>query len=322
MKLFSAIVQQIKYHMLLVLIWLIRYLPYSFVLNFFRSLGVIAWLVDPFHRKIASIQMQAALGLKHVWYIVLKVFINQGEILVDAIRYAYMSDAEINARVEVEGKEHLDEALASKRGIMIFMGHIGNWEILSNVPRLFGIQLCHMAELRKDPQLESIIHEIRSRSGITFLPPKGKALMLIRELKKGRIISMMVDLRTKGKRALLCNFFGLPAITNPGPAFIALKGNALVLPLYTVKLNGTHRICFEKAMDPGYFGEGYDAIQALSDFMQSWVASIVRKHPEQWIWLYTRWLKRSDIRRIIKKKLDFKEYIHRQVEAVMSDQKK
>jgi Kdo2-lipid IVA lauroyltransferase/acyltransferase len=309
MRLLERLSSDLQFHGTLAMIRIIRAMPERAAIALGRSIMTLVWAFMPLRRKIANIQISAALSLANPWRLVLKVFMNQGEILVDAIKYAYLSDAEINTRVVVEGKEHLDEALASKRGIMIFTGHIGNWEILSNAPRLLGIQLCHMADLRKDPRLESIIHEMRSRSGVTFLPPKGKALMLIRELKKGRIISMVVDQRCKRKGALLCSFFGLPAITNPGPAFIALKGNALVLPVYTVKQDGNHRICFEKPVDPRDFGQGDDAIQGLSDFMQSFVESAVKRYPDQWFWLHSRWISRSTFQKKIGCVKDFRGFV-------------
>ena len=75
-------------------------------------------------------------------------------------------------------------------------------------------------------------------------------------------------------------------------------------------------------MDTEQFGDGDEAVQKLSDFMQSWVASVVRELPEHWFWLYTRWLKRSDMRRVIKNKLDFKEYVHKKADEALRDKEK
>jgi KDO2-lipid IV(A) lauroyltransferase len=221
----------------------------------------------------------------------------------------------------VDGKEYLDEALASGRGLMIFTGHIGNWEVLSNVPRLLGTQFCHMAVIRKDARLESIINEMRTRSGVTILPTKGKGLMLIKQLRRGRTISMIVDQRGKSRDGLLCDFFGLPAVTNPGPAFLALKGNALVLPAYTVKLGGIHRICITKAVDASDFGEGDEAIQRLSDFMQSFIASVVEQYPDQWFWLHSRWIRRKNFQNI-KTDKDFRDLVFAQAERIRSEKKR
>ncbi len=322
MKLLTDFVQQLKYHALLVLIRLIRYLPYFFVLNLFRSLSVIVWLVDPFHRKVASIQIQAALGLNDVRHLVLKVFMNQLDIMVDTIRYAFMSDDEIRSRIVVEGKEHMDDAQASGRGIMMITGHISNWEILGHMKKVMGTEFCIMADIRKDPILEAIVNDIRVRCGATILPPTGTFHLLINELKAGKTIGMVIDMRGDQKEDIYCDVFGMLAPTKTAPASIALQGNALVMPVYTIKQGGTYHWYFAKAFDAAQFGDGDAAVRKLSQFMQSWIASVVREHPEHWFWLYTRWLKRPDMRRIIKNKLDFKEYVHRKVEAVLSDQKK
>jgi len=312
MKPLGSIPQEIRYRASLLVLALVRFLPYVLIMTLFRFFAVLAFFLDPYHRKVAGIQMRSALGLAHVRLLVLKVFMNQAEILVDTVRYAYMSDEEIRNKVKVEGKQHLDTALSNGRGIMMITGHIGNWEIISHIPRVLGIQFCVMADVRKDKRLESIVDRIRSRSGATILPPKGKALMLIKELKKDHTIGMVVDNRGEKKDGLLCNVFGMPAPTNPAPAFIAIKGNALVLPVYAIKQRGSYRIRFSKAA--GTFGIGETAMRHLSDFMQSWVSSVVKEHPHQWFWLYSRWVKRSDMRRIIKKGLDFREYVLRQAE--------
>jgi KDO2-lipid IV(A) lauroyltransferase len=303
---------EIRYQFLRSAIRLIRHLPYRFILYLFRFLAMIAWLVDPFHRKIAYIQMSSALSLRKPWRLVLKVFMNQADILIDTIKYAYMNIEEIRAKIVVEGKEHLGEALARGRGLLLFTGHIGNWETLSHFSRILGVEFCIMADVRNDPRLDSIIDDIRSRSGATILPPKGKALMLIKELRKGRTIGMVVDSRGDLKDGLFCPIFGMPAPTNPAPAFIAIKGNALVLPVYIVKLHGTYHIRILKAVDAADFGEGSGAIQALSDFMQSTLASVVEQYPDQWFWLYSRWVTRSAMRSIMRRKLDFKGYVLQQ----------
>ena len=209
------------------MIRLILAMPYHAAITLGRSIMLLVWLFMPLRRKIVKIQMSTALGLDNPWRLVMKVFMNQGDILVDTIKYAYMSDDEIRTKVVVEGKENLDEALSSGRGLMMFTGHIGNWEVLSHLSRLLNIEFCVMADIRKDERLESIIDNLRARSGATILPPKGKALMLIKELKKGRTIGMIIDQRGRRRDGILCNFFGLPALTNPAPAFIAMKGGAL-----------------------------------------------------------------------------------------------
>jgi Kdo2-lipid IVA lauroyltransferase/acyltransferase len=302
------------------MIRLIRLMPYHAALTLGRSIMVIVWALMPLRRKIVRIQMEAALGLNNPWRLALKVFMNQGDILIDAIKYSYMSTDEIRKRITVEGKENLDAALASKRGLMMFTGHISNWEVLSHTSRLLNVEFCIMADVRKDPRLEAVIDGVRARAGATILPPKGKALMLIKELKKGKTIGFVVDQRGRPKDGLLCSIFGLPAPTNPAPAFIAIKGDALVQPVYIVKQKGRYRICIMKAVDSRDFAEGDEAIQKLSDFMQSFVASVAQQYPDQWFWLHSRWIRRKNLVNV-KTAQEFKAMILAHADGIRSHKK-
>jgi Kdo2-lipid IVA lauroyltransferase/acyltransferase len=149
----------------------------------------------------------------------------------------------------------------------------------------------------------------------------GRFIMLIRELKKGKIIGVIVDQRGKARDGHLCNIFGLPAPTNPAPSFLAIKGDVLVQGAYIVKLNGTYHIRIDKAVDCADFGKGNDAIQQLSDYMQSWVASKVEKYPDQWFWLHSRWVKRNLFRNI-KTVDDFKHTVVTRAEEIRSQTQK
>jgi Kdo2-lipid IVA lauroyltransferase/acyltransferase len=315
MKSFRFILQKMRYGVSLSVLLLIRFLPHGLVLNLLRSLAAIAWLADPFHRKVAGIQMRCALGLDTVWPHVLKVFMNQADILVDTIKYSYLSEEELRKRVKIEGKGHLDEALKTGRGIMMITGHIGNWEILAHIPRLLGTSFCVMADMRKDPLLESLVDKIRSRSGATILPPEGMARMLVRELKKGSVIGMVVDSRGDLKGGLFCDVFGMPAPTNRAPAFIALKGNAIVLPVCAVKTGGVYHIRFFEGVDAAPYASHDDAIRDLSAFMQSWITRVVKEHPLQWFWLYSRWINRSRFKKNITGVEDFRRYVFSQAGA-------
>ncbi|MFY9398337.1 MAG: lysophospholipid acyltransferase family protein [Desulfomonilia bacterium] len=287
---------------------LIRALPYPLALVLGRFFGLLGWLVDPFHRRVAQIQMRHCLGDAYHPSLVRRVFMNHGDILVDTIKYAYMDDSAIRERIAIEGREHLDDALARGKGLMLITGHIGNWEILAHLPRLLGIRFCVMADVRNDPGIEAVVDGIRSRSGATILPPKGKALMLIRELKKGNIIGMVMDQRGKRSDGLFCELFGLPAPTNPAPAFIALKGDTVILPVTAIKERGRYRIRFYPPREASSFG-GREAMAPLSRFMQSWVESVVREHPVQWFWLHCRWTRRSEMRMLIRTGGDFRSFV-------------
>ncbi len=291
------------------MIELIRLMPYRMAIGLGRSLGRLAWRLDAFHRKAAQIQMRHALGDAYRPELVREVFMFHGDILVDAVKYAYLSEEEIRRRIDIEGQEHLDRALATGRGLMLITGHIGNWEMLAHLHRVLGIRFCVMADVRDDPRIEELVNGLRVRSGATILPPAGKALMLIRELKKGNTIGFLIDQRGKRSDGLYCDFFGLPAPTNPAPAFLAVKADALVVPVLSFKNDGRYVVRFSEAREASSFGQGKEGIARLSQFMQSWVESAVRERPDQWFWLHCRWTRRSEMKTLIKGGGDFVSFV-------------
>ncbi|HNU75049.1 MAG TPA: hypothetical protein PKM95_09395 [Deltaproteobacteria bacterium] len=309
MKKIKELAGRVRYVLIKGGIALINALPYPLAVSLGRFIGLLGWLADPFHRRAAEIQLRHCLGDRYRPSIVPKVFMHHGDILVDTIKYAYMDDEEIKERIIIEGKENLDKALSSKKGIMMITGHLGNWEVMAHLPRLLGIQFCVMADVRNDPGIEAVVDDLRSRSGATILPPKGKALMLIRELKKGNIIGVIVDQRGKRSDMLFCDFFGLPAPTNPAPAFIAIKGDAVILPVSSMKENGRYCMAFHSPREASSFGSGKTAIASLSAFMQTWLESMVKKSPEQWFWLHCRWTRRSEMRKLIRSGGDFRSFV-------------
>jgi len=308
----SLLFEKLQYPVAKFVVDLVRAMPYSMALSIGRSLGLVGWLVDSFHRKVAETQMRHALGEAYRPDLVRKVFMFHGDILVDAVKYAYMDVEEVGKRVVIEGREHLDAALASGKGLMGVTGHLGNWEILTHMNRLIGLEFCVMADVRKDPRLESLVDGIRKRSGAVILPPKGKALMLIKELKKGHTIAIVADQRGRRSDNLYCNFFGLPAPTNPAPAFLAIKSDALVMTVSAIKENGRYRVSFSEAREAASFGDGKQGIVNLSQFMQSWVETMVMRYPDQWFWLHCRWTRRSEMRRIIRRGEDFPDFVRSQ----------
>ncbi|HON60621.1 MAG TPA: hypothetical protein PLE36_03800 [Deltaproteobacteria bacterium] len=314
MKKIKELAGRVRYVLIKGGIALINALPYPLAVSLGRFIGLLGWLADPFHRRAAEIQLRHCLGDRYRPSIVPRVFMHHGDILVDTIKYAYMDDEEIKERIIIEGKENLDKALSSKKGIMMITGHLGNWEVMAHLPRLLGIQFCVMADVRNDPGIEAVVDDLRSRSGATILPPKGKALMLIRELKKGNIIGVIVDQRGKRSDMLFCDFFGLPAPTNPAPAFIAIKGDAVILPVSSMKENGRYCMAFHSPREASSFGSGKTAIASLSAFMQTWLESMVKKSPEQWFWLHCRWTRRSEMRKLIRSGGDFRSFVLSQVQ--------
>jgi KDO2-lipid IV(A) lauroyltransferase len=320
----------IQYLLIKGLIRLIQAMPYRLATAMGRCMGLLIWGLDPLHRRIANVQMRATLGKAYHWSLSLKMFMHIGMIPVDMIKALYTDDAELFKRFEIHGMENIQAALSSGRGVMCISAHMGNWEVLGHIFKLLGRDFHILMDIRNDPHMDSIIKEMRGRlPGVVIEPPRGGMVPRIAGLlRQGHCAGVMIDLRGKQGIMLVCDVLGLPAPTSPAPALIAIKGEALIVPVYALKKGATYAIYFEKALDARDYGRPEDVpdqltecwrsepIVRLSTYMQDWLTSIVNAHPTQWIWLYSRWARRSDMRRLIREGQDFKTYVLAQAQRL------
>jgi len=331
MTLLAKIAGDLQFFLLSWTVSAIRIMPYRAAISIGRFLGILAWMCVRQHRRIAQIQIRYALGEVNEKRMTLKMFIHQGEIIIDAIKYAYMDDDEIREKVVIEGWENMEAALATGRGIVGIGGHT-NWEVLAQIPRICGIHVCVMADVIKNPGIQSIVEDMRSRYGITLLPPKGGMVSrLTDELRNGRIIGIAIDQRGKRQNKVFCDLFGIPAPTSPVPALIALRGDAIIQPVWGIKRGDTYILRFDETIDSRDFADDYHqveklreawrsrAVQQLSQAMQSWMVSIIKACDYQYFWLHTRWLRRSEMKRILKTGTDFREYVCERTRNCLQD---
>ena len=332
MKLLSTIAGWFLYLFVSCVISLIRILPYDLAIYLGRLFGILAWICIPLHRKISETQIRSALGPDvNEKLMTLKVFMSQGDIFIDTIKFAYMDEDELKGRIAIEGRENIEAAIASKRGVMMFTGHM-NWEILGHIPRILGIEFSIMGDVMKNQKLQSIIENLRSRCGFTLLPPKGGMVALLTdELRNTRTIGMIIDQRGRGDNRVFCDVFGMPAPTSPAPALIALRGDALIQPVSAVKKGRNYTFRFHKTIDAKEFGDDFSgikklheawqsqAIQNLSRCMQSYICSAVKECPQQYFWVHCRWLRRPEMKHIIKTCADFKERVFAQAKEYLKE---
>ena len=330
----QALFSEFLYLTIIVFIFFIRITPWAIAITIGRLLGLAFWALDPYHRRLVKVQMKNALGPEYSGIMSIKVFMNIGMIPMEIIKFSYLDVAERKKRMLVEGMKNVESALATGRSIMCVTGHISNWENLANIAIFIGSKLHIVMAIQKNPQLEALINSFRARlPGVEVLPPKGGMIStLIETLNQGKHIGMMVDQRHQRKYGLLCDLLGMPAVTTPAPAFIALKADAIILPVYCTK-NGrkTYRVCFEKPIDPREFGKidesivklsdgaQTEAVQKISNTIQSWLTSVIRTYPDQWFWVHSRWVRRKDMKKILKQGLNFREFVFKQAERIKQE---
>lgn len=195
-------------------------------------------------------------------------------------------------RVSLIGQEKLEALKASGGAAVIVTGHFANWEIMAAVLTQSGLPVQITYRPINNPYLDRRVREKREAYGTKFLVPKSGAKgarQILDALSNGESVAIMND--QKFNQGLSLPFFGVDAMTAPGPTRLSLKAGVPLIPISITRDKARFTMTFH---DPIVIEEtGNNAtdtetgVRAVNEFLED----RIREHPDQWFWVHRRWPK-------------------------------
>jgi KDO2-lipid IV(A) lauroyltransferase len=215
----------------------------------------------------------------------LRSFEHFGMVATDFMRTKARSDEEVDSHMEVEGREHVENALANGKGILIVSAHFGNWERFAQYARTQGKQIYAVARDADDAKVQSDVSRLRELTGLQIISRGNAARTLISLLRENKIVALLPD---QNSSETFIKFFGLPTGTVLGPATISLRTGAPLIPAFCARTGpGKYKTHIFPPLEPV---EGIEnKAEALTQAMNDAIEKIIRMYPEQWLWLHDRW---------------------------------
>ena len=196
--------------------------------------------------------------------------------------------------IQIHGVEHLEKALSHNKGVLAFSAHLGNFTLIGLKMAAAGFPF-HM--LVKDPRYPAVaeaFHIMQEGQGGNFIyvEPWERALrQILTCLRKNEIVCMLAD-EKKSKTGILVDFFGPPAPTAPGPAVLALRTGAPLVPIFIARSNdGRQHIHIEPQLELNLNGDRSTDIPAVVSAYTKVIENFIRLYPDQWFWINNRWKK-------------------------------
>lgn len=223
-----------------------------------------------------------------------KAMSRMGEGIAEFARLGSFDRAAAYERVSIEGREHLEEALATSRtgGVILLTAHFGSWELCAAAMALQGLPLSIVHREIKNPYVERIVVAWRERAGIQVLHRGSAGMSVLRALRKGRIVIMPLDQNTKRSEGIFVPFLGRPACTRSGPARLALRTGTPVVPafMYAGTTPGHHIVRIAPALelvdDPEHPERAiYENVRRMTQSIED----AIRGAPDHWMWVHRRW---------------------------------
>jgi phosphatidylinositol dimannoside acyltransferase len=206
-----------------------------------------------------------------------RAFQNYGRMLMEFLLMGSLTREELIARVTLDGTEHLDAALARGRGAIMAVPHMGSWDIAGSYAGAIGYKISAVAE-RFPGSLNDAVVQTRQRFGLDVIMLGRAAVRAITDaLRANRIVALLCDLE-QGP-GVDVRFFGRRAIVPGGPAALALKTGAVLMPanqfLTSPGLHSVH-------LDPPLSIVEGDTKERLMQRVVDRFEDFIRERPDQW----------------------------------------
>ncbi|MEP6921948.1 MAG: lysophospholipid acyltransferase family protein [bacterium] len=259
-----------------------------------RAIGRLAYLLGGRLRRTAIRNLELAfpeLEPDEKKRLLRGCFDSLGRQLGEFSQLARVTPEELQRIVDCEGLEHLQAAQARGRGVILFTGHLGAWELSSFALSALGRPLSFMVRRIDNPRIEEMVNAVRTRFGNQTIDKNAVSRAALRHLNEGGTLGLLPDVNMLAREGVFVDFFGTPASTTSMPAKLALRTGAAVVPIYVPWDAERQRFVMriESPLVVEQTGnDEVDVIQLTSQFMSS-IESIVRRYPEQWLWIHKRW---------------------------------
>ena len=270
--------------------WLLAHLPSAVGLAAGRRLGDLLWCVLPRRRAVALDNLRRSFGAERsaaeIRRLARRSFQNIGMNLVEGCCYFLRPTNVMLSRVRVEGREHLQAAVAHGRGVLILTAHFGNWELLAAAHGLVGLPLSIVTRPLDYPPFDDLVDRFRRRSGAELIVKRQAVREVLTALRRQRMVGILLDQNATRAEGVFVPFFGSPASTSKGLALLALRTGAPVVPIFLRREpDGRHCMDVGAAVPPPEDGQ----VATYTSTFNRVLEAAIRRAPEQWFWMHNRW---------------------------------
>ncbi|MCG3147305.1 MAG: Lipid A biosynthesis palmitoleoyltransferase [Verrucomicrobiae bacterium] len=275
--------------------------PRPFVWRLGRGLGALAYRLSANVRAVSRANLELAFGtaktpaekdriarrsLQNAVATILCLFWSRR-----LTRENYRQFVEIDAA----NLEALRAIKQQNRPVIFLTLHFGDWELLGQTTGFMGFPLTVVQEAMRNSSLETIFARLRGVSGHALVPNRFAATTLLRTLKHGGSIALLIDQNATRKRGgTWLEFFGLPVFSPAAIGAFALRTQAALIPGVAYPLgNGRTRIEYGPEIVCPRTGDDAADVRALNQACLRFCESVIREQPEHWLWSYKRWTPRA-----------------------------
>jgi len=282
------------YQTVRLVVWIFNIMPRTLGMYVSSWLGLVTWRGLLRDRYRINRHLGLAYGNRYTTaertMIGRTFFINSARNIVDLARLRKHYRDEIEPIISVEGLDHLKRAYNRGRGMIGVTGHLGNFEMLAAYVAGLGYPTAVIGRELYDSRLDRLVVGNRSAAGVTNISTTASPREVIKWLRGGGILGVLIDTDSFRVRGRFIPSFGRLAFTPIGQSILALRTGAAVVPLAFLRTaDNRYRLVIKPEVHVEPSDDRDQAAYELTLKCTRELERIIDEDPAQWIWLANRW---------------------------------
>jgi Kdo2-lipid IVA lauroyltransferase/acyltransferase len=271
-------------------------LPLPAAMALAEAAALAVYALDRPHRRIGMTNLAVAfpdMPIRERRGILRRSFLNLGRMAAELAHLPRLTDAVLRRMVRFADEAWLAEAMSWERstGVLILSGHFGNWELLVFSQGMRGNPVHMVHRAIANPLVDRWLHDLRARAGTRMLRKSQAGSDVVRALHEHALLVLPIDQNSTRGLGVFVDFFGVPASTNTGMARIALRTDAPIVPVFIVRegRSARHVVHVLPILQVERTGDPADDVRHNTQRFTAVFEEMVRRHPDQWLWMHKRW---------------------------------
>lgn len=263
-------------------------------------LGLLFHHALPSRRKISVGNLRLAfpdMGLTQANRMARRVSQNAAMTFCEFLHLRACDEKAIREYSYIEGLEHIQSGFEAGRGVLLLTGHIGNWEVMGARAAL-EFPLTVIARPRSNKVVHESIEAIRAHVNVKVISRFDTGRAPVRVLRANESLAILPDQYEQG--GLPLPFFNQPTQMVDAVARLAILSRAPIVPAFGIRREpwlSDGRIVAQ--VFPGFNLERSDnretAVVEGTRRVIHELETIIRAHPDQWLWMHRRWRKTDGV---------------------------
>ncbi|MDP2939239.1 MAG: ELM1/GtrOC1 family putative glycosyltransferase [Candidatus Omnitrophota bacterium] len=268
-------------------------MPTNLAMRIGRAIGTLAYYIDVRHKAVAydniSFVFSAEKNIFERKQILKKLFQNFALSIVELLRLPVVTTSYFEKYIEIEGRDHIQEALKKGKGLIFLAVHFGSWELSNIICAKLGLTYKVIArEQKRFSKLNKLLNSYRQSQGTVVITRGVTTREIVRSLSFNEVVGMVAD--QGGRDGCLIEFFGKDASMPTGAIRLALKFEVPILVAFLVRKYGPfHKVIIKpqlKLLKTDSLEQ--DILINLRNVVKV-AEELIKLYPEQYMWFYKIW---------------------------------